>query len=97
MQKAAPYNNASIWWFNVRNQTQVKGIAIVIHGLNLNPDRMGSIISCLTKSGIDVLNLTLHGHGDNYSPNKNLIIDKASVGNGLWDKMMNSMINHLLT
>jgi esterase/lipase len=43
-----------------------KGVALVIHGLNLKPDKMDSIITLLTHSDIDVLNMSLSGHGKNY-------------------------------
>ena len=58
--------NPSIQWFH-RNATQkLKGIALVIHGLNLQPQKMESIIAVLTGAGIDALNLSLRGHGQNY-------------------------------
>lgn len=56
----------SIRWFREATPDEIKGVALVIHGLNLRPDKMESIISLLTNSGIDVLNLSLRGHGDNY-------------------------------
>ena len=56
----------SICWFNADRREKITGVALVIHGLNLRPDKMGSIISCLNTSGIDVLNLSLRGHGENY-------------------------------
>ncbi len=59
--------NQSIRWFH-RNATRgLRGIALVIHGLNLRPDKMESIIEILTGSGVDALNLSLRGHGENYS------------------------------
>ena len=45
---------------------KIKGVALVIHGLNLRPDKMEPIISLLTHSNLDVLNLSLRGHGSNY-------------------------------
>lgn len=53
-------------WFYADRRHKPQGIALVIHGLNLNPDKMHTIISVLNKQGIDVLNLSLQGHGDNY-------------------------------
>ena len=58
--------NRSIRWFKSRKPEALQGIALVIHGLNLDPDRMGPIIENLTAAGIDVLNLSLRGHGANY-------------------------------
>jgi len=57
----------SIRWFYSNASQDVRAIALVIHGLNLRPDKMKSIITRLTDCGIDALNLSLHGHGDNYS------------------------------
>ena len=52
-------------WFYSDTPGELRGVALVIHGLNLRPDRMQPIISKLTKSGIDVLGLSLRGHGEN--------------------------------
>jgi len=60
-------DNPSIRWFNSQRPEKLKGVALVIHGLNMDPDRMGSIIDILTASGIDVLGLSLRGHGANYA------------------------------
>jgi alpha-beta hydrolase superfamily lysophospholipase len=54
-------------WFYSDRPGKLKGVALVIHGLNLRPDRMEPIISKLTESGIDVLGLSLRGHGENYT------------------------------
>jgi len=56
----------SMHWFYSDTQGELKGVALVIHGLNLRPDRMQPLISELTDSGIDVLGVSLRGHGDNY-------------------------------
>ena len=60
-------DNPSIRWFNSQKPEKLKGVALVIHGLNMDPDRMGPIINNLTRSGIDVLGLSLRGHGANYA------------------------------
>jgi esterase/lipase len=57
----------STCWFYSDPRGKLKGVALVIHGLNLRPDRMQPIISRLTASGIDVLGLSLRGHGENYT------------------------------
>ena len=54
-------------WFYRDTPGKLKGVALVIHGLNLRPDRMQPIIAKLTGSGIDVLGLSLRGHGENYT------------------------------
>jgi len=59
--------NLSMHWFNSPNPEALQGVALVIHGLNLRPDRMAPIINNLTQSGIDVLGLSLRGHGANYA------------------------------
>ena len=53
-------------WFYAGRKTRPRGVALVIHGLNLNPDKMSAIIELFNKQGIDVLNVSLRGHGDNY-------------------------------
>jgi len=58
----------SVRWFNAESKEKINGVALVIHGLNLQPDKMGPIISHLNASGIDVLNLSLRGHGENFAP-----------------------------
>jgi esterase/lipase len=59
--------NHSIRWFNSPTAARLKGVALVIHGLNLRPERMQPIIDNLTRHGIDVLSLSLRGHGENYA------------------------------
>ena len=51
----------------------------MVHGLNLQPDKMGPIISHLNNSGIDVLNLSLRGHGQNYDHEPHMSPDKARL------------------
>jgi esterase/lipase len=60
--------NHFIRWFNTSATAGLKGVALVIHGLNLRPERMQPIIENLTRHGIDVLSLSLRGHGENYAP-----------------------------
>jgi alpha-beta hydrolase superfamily lysophospholipase len=57
----------SVRWFNKNRLRKLRGVALVVHGLNLKPEKMGAIIATLNQEGIDVLNLSLHGHGSNYS------------------------------
>ena len=58
--------NYAIRWYDAAAPEKSRGVALVIHGLNLRPDKMQSVVSQLTASGIDVCNLSLRGHGDNY-------------------------------
>lgn len=69
----------SMQWFYSDTQGKLKGVALVIHGLNLRPDRMQPIISELTGSGIDVLGLSLRGHGENYIHSKGIGEDQARL------------------
>lgn len=57
----------STHWFYSTTPEKLKGVALVIHGLNLRPERMQPIFSKLTESGIDVLAMSLRGHGENYT------------------------------
>lgn len=52
-----------ITWFPAGPGKEVRGVALVIHGLNLQPAKMGGIIHVLNRGGVDVLNLSLSGHG----------------------------------
>jgi alpha-beta hydrolase superfamily lysophospholipase len=56
----------SIQWYHVDCGQQPEAVALVIHGLNLKPSKMESIISGLTASKIEVSALSLRGHGQNY-------------------------------
>ena len=69
----------SMCWFYSNTTGALKGVALVIHGLNLRPDRMQPIISKLTESGIDVLALSLRGHGENYTHGDGTAEDQARL------------------
>lgn len=81
--------NQSLYLFKTKAKN-LKGIALVIHGLNLNPLRMRPIIDNLLNAGIDVLSLSLYGHGANYSSldqqqsQKELIESFKNVSYELW-------------
>ena len=66
-------------WFYRDTPGKLKGVALVIHGLNLRPDRMQPIIAKLTGSGIDVLGLSLRGHGENYTHGNGTAADQARL------------------
>jgi alpha-beta hydrolase superfamily lysophospholipase len=59
--------NRFIRWYERKNDTELSGVALVIHGLNCRPDKMESIIARMNDFGIDCLNLSLRGHGENYT------------------------------
>ncbi len=69
----------SIKWFEAQDPYALTGVALVIHGLNLKPDKMESIISCLTDAGVTVLNLSLYGHGTNYTSSYDIDQSKARI------------------
>ncbi|MFC1812034.1 alpha/beta fold hydrolase [Thermodesulfobacteriota bacterium] len=77
-------------WFQAETSQKINGVALVVHGLNLKPDKMEPIIAQLTNAGIDVLNLSLRGHGRNYSHGRNKTRRKAriesfkTVSHSLW-------------
>lgn len=55
------------WFYSQKMPPQ--GTALVIHGLNLLPEKMLPLIEWLNHLGVDAFNLTLHGHG---TPEKKL-------------------------
>ena len=59
-------SDPSMDWFRCSDTVKLRGVALVIHGLNLNPTRMAAVISALNEAGIDTMRLSLRGHGDNY-------------------------------
>jgi esterase/lipase len=69
----------STQWFKIPRTKMITGVALVVHGLNLNPERMRAIIIELNDTGIDVLNLSLRGHGSNYLKNDILPTDEARL------------------
>jgi len=71
--------NMPTQWFNSPTPESLHGVALVIHGLNLRPDKMSTIIDNLTRAGIDVLSLSLRGHGENYALREGLDADAARM------------------
>ena len=65
--KNSESENPAIRWYKRKNAARLNGVALVIHGLNGRPQKMESIIAEMTSAGIDCLNLSLRGHGENYS------------------------------
>ena len=62
-----------------QGREKTKGVALVIHGLNLRPDKMQTIISVLAESGMDVLRLSLRGHGENYTHRADINEEQARL------------------
>lgn len=52
----------AVRWFRPKETGAPAAVVLVIHGLNLRPDRMGPIIGLLTGAGMEVMNLSLTGH-----------------------------------
>ncbi len=69
----------SVKWFDAANPGHINGVALVIHGLNLRPDKMVALISTLTTSGVAVLNLSLRGHGKNHEVDSRLSSSQARM------------------
>lgn len=56
----------ALQWFPAVPPDSARAVALVAHGLNVDPARMACIIDCLTSNGIEALNVSLFGHGSNY-------------------------------
>ena len=68
-QIAADREKFSTRWHRKNPFKRFQGVALVVHGLNLRPERMEFLIKPLNRAGIEVLNVSLYGHGDNYRHN----------------------------
>ena len=77
--KGVSKEDDSSQWFKIRGTKTTRGVALVVHGLNLKPERMQSIIAELNDAGIDVLNLSLRGHGNNYLKNLSVSSEGARL------------------
>jgi esterase/lipase len=71
--------NYATRWYKTHSREKIKGVALVIHGLNLQPDKMQTIISGLTEAGIDALRLSHRGHGENYTHHAGVDEDQARL------------------
>jgi pimeloyl-ACP methyl ester carboxylesterase len=76
---AATGPHRSTQWFEKAPATDARGVALVVHGLNLNPDRMVNLIRVLNTNGVGALRLSLTGHGDNFMPVPGLDPDEARM------------------
>ncbi len=86
MKRKIPVPIPHIEWFASDPERRERGVALVIHGLNLNPKRMRPLIRHLTSQGIRVLNVFLSGHSDQYSENaeRQRLRDMKKVTYQLW-------------
>lgn len=53
---------ASAWTWIRSPQTPARGVAVLVHGLNLKPERMTEIGTLLSRNGIESLRVSLSGH-----------------------------------
>lgn len=60
-------------WHKVQNE---KATALLIHGLNMRPEKMDAMIDVFNSAEISVLNLTLEGHGLEYEAFQNVNKEK---------------------
>jgi pimeloyl-ACP methyl ester carboxylesterase len=60
-------SDPAVDWWPHSGATALTGVAVVIHGLNLDPARMAAIIAALNAAGIDAARLSLLGHGSNFN------------------------------
>jgi pimeloyl-ACP methyl ester carboxylesterase len=72
-------SGSSVDWFLHSGATSLKGVGLVIHGLNLNPDRMAAVVTALNAAGIDALRLSLIGHGGNFTHRQGLNTTEARL------------------
>jgi len=66
-------------WFPRSGAQKSRGVALVLHGLNLNPARMAAVISALNDAGIDALRMSLRGHGGNFRRREGLDADQSRL------------------
>ena len=66
-------------WFRKNRTERLRGVAVVVHGLNLKPERMQTVIADLNSAGIDVINVSLRGHGRNFAWNDTIPLDEARL------------------
>ena len=57
----------TLQWFPRTSPGSTRAVGLVLHGLNLNPERMQPVIEILNETGVDVLRPSLRGHGGNFA------------------------------
>jgi pimeloyl-ACP methyl ester carboxylesterase len=72
-------SDPSMDWYRRSSTEKLRGVALVIHGLNLNPARMAAVITTLNNVGIDALRLSLRGHGDNFRQREGLDVNQSRL------------------
>ncbi|MEZ4736373.1 MAG: alpha/beta fold hydrolase [Caldilineaceae bacterium] len=54
--------------FSTTDLSSMRGVALVVHGLNLKPERLRPLVDELRRRGIGAVLCSLRGHGENYTP-----------------------------
>lgn len=54
-------------WHRPAAGRAASGVALVVHGLNVKPEMMEPVIAVLNSIGIEALNVSLQGHGRNFT------------------------------
>lgn len=94
--------NSAVKWYYQSIEPSTLGIALVIHGLNLNPVRMSRIVNLLNNLGIDVCLLSLRGHGDNFlknggrNPMRSRMRSFSSVTYAIWKSEVEFAYNEVI-
>lgn len=71
--------DVTLGWHPRRHGTHPHAVALVLHGLNVNPQRMLPLVHELNGWGIEALTCSLMGHGSNYAPIAGLNADEARL------------------
>lgn len=67
--------NETTRWFH-GHKRPLKGVFVVVHGLNLKPSKMNPIVSFLNELGFSVLRVTLDGHRGSLEDQENISLSK---------------------
>lgn len=78
--------STEIWQEAPKNQN-VKAIVLLLHGLNLKPDKMNDWSHSLSAHGAHVMRFSLHGHSGDLKHMKTVTAD-------LWRKQFNEAVEH---
>jgi pimeloyl-ACP methyl ester carboxylesterase len=69
----------TLTWQAAGGAAAPQAVALVMHGLNVNPTCMGPLEQVLVSSGAEVLRCALMGHGPNFPPAPGLDADAARL------------------
>lgn len=80
----------TLQWIGGSGGSTLSGVALVLHGLNVNPQRMTPLAEAINGFGVEALSCSLMGHGANYLPVAGAstatarLASFARVTSGLW-------------